>query len=79
MDVEIDFNQEHKALAQREDEFRGKHVIVVGDEIYPFEDGEEGVRILELRRKHPDRIPLVIYVMKGEAVYPLSPRLKPSG
>ena len=79
MDVEIDFSQEHKALAQREDEFRGKHVIVVGDEIYPFEDREEGVRILELRREHPDRIPLVIYVMKGEAVYPLSPRLKPSG
>lgn len=71
MGVEIDFGQEHKTLAEREDEFRGKHVIVVGDEIYLFEDGEEGLRILErVRREHPDRIPLVTYVMNGEAVYP---------
>ena len=67
MDVKIDFSREHKALAAREEEFRGKHVIVVGDEIYPFEDGEEGLRILEsVREEHPDKIPLVTYVMKQE-------------
>jgi len=51
MGVKIDFSQEHKTLAEREDEFRGKHVIVVGDEICPFEDGEEGLRILEHVRR----------------------------
>ncbi len=72
MDVKIDFSREHKALAEREEEFRGKHVIVVGDEIYPFEDGKEGLQILRrVRREHPDRIPLVIYVMKKEGLYPL--------
>lgn len=69
MGVEIDFGQEHKTLAEREDEFRGKHVIVVGDEIYLFEDGEEGLRILErVRREHPDRIPLVTYVEGGSCI-----------
>lgn len=67
MDAKIDFSREHEALAAREDEFRGKHVIVVGDKIYPFEDGEEGLRILErVKREHPDKIPLVTYVMKEE-------------
>jgi hypothetical protein len=63
----IDFSREHKALAAREEEFRGKHVIVVGDEIYPFENGEEGLRILaRVRREHPHKISLVTYVMNEE-------------
>ena len=72
LDVKIDFSREHKALAAREEEFRGKHVIVVGDAIYPFEDGEDGLRILErVGREHPNKIPLVTYVMKEKGLYPL--------
>jgi hypothetical protein len=69
--MEIDFSQEHKTLKAREEEFRGKHVFVIGTEIYPFEGGEQATQLLErLRKQHPGKIALLAYVMKGEAVYP---------
>jgi len=69
--MEIDFSQEHQTLKAREEEFIGKHVLVIGTEIYPFEDGEQAPQLLErLRKQYPGKIPLLAYVMKGEAVYP---------
>jgi len=69
--MEADFSLEHKTLKAREEEFRGKHVLVIGAEIYPIEDGEQATQLLErLRKQHPGKIPLLAYVMQGEAVYP---------
>jgi len=31
--MEVDFSQEHQALKAREEEFGGKHVLVIGEEI----------------------------------------------
>ena len=65
--MEIDFSQEHQTLEAREDEFRGKHVLVIGTEIYPFEDGEQATQLLErLRKQHPGKIPLLAYVMRED-------------
>jgi hypothetical protein len=69
--MEIDLSQEHQTLKARDAEFRRKHVLVIGTEIYPFEDGEQATQLLErLRKQHPGKIALLAYVMKGEAVYP---------
>jgi len=71
--MEVDFSQEHQALKAREEEFGGKHVLVIGEEIYEIKDEEQGVRLLEeVRKKHPGRIPLLTYVMKEE-LYILCP------
>lgn len=65
--MEVDFSQEHQTLKAREEEFRGKHVIVIGTEIYPIEDGEQAARLLErLRKQHPGKIPLLAYVMRED-------------
>ena len=67
MEMQIDFSQEHQTLEAREDEFRGKHVIVIGTEIYPIEDGEQATQLLEhLRKQHPGKIPLLAYVMRED-------------
>jgi hypothetical protein len=69
--MEVNLSTEHQTLKVREEEFRGKHVLVIGTEIYPIEDGEQATQLLErLRKQHPGKIPLLAYVMKGEAVYP---------
>jgi hypothetical protein len=73
MEMHIDFSQEHQTLEAREEEFRGKHVLVIGEEIHEIEDEEQGVRLLEeIRKKHPGRIPLLTYVTKEE-LYILCP------
>jgi len=65
--MDSDFSQEHRTLEAREEEFRGKHVLVIGTEIYPFEDGEQATQLLErLRKQHPGRIPLLAYVMRED-------------
>ena len=67
MEMEIDFSQEHQTLEAREDEFRGKHVLVIGTEIYHIEDGEQATQLLErLRKQHPGKIPLLAYVMRED-------------
>lgn len=65
--MEVDFSQEHQTLRAREEEFRGKHVLVIGEEIYEIKDEEQGVLLLEeIRKKYPGRIPLLTYVMEEE-------------
>jgi len=65
--MEVDFSLEHKTLKAREEEFRGKHVLVIGTEIYPIEDGEQATQLLErLRKQHPGKIPLLAYVMRED-------------
>ena len=62
-----DFREEHETLAARENEFRGKHIVVVGKEIHEIENGEQGAQLLKrLRKEHPDKIPLITYVMTEE-------------
>ncbi|HID64897.1 MAG TPA: hypothetical protein EYP49_19435 [Anaerolineae bacterium] len=41
-----DFREEHETLAARENEFRGKPVVVVGKEIHEIESGEQGAQLL---------------------------------
>jgi hypothetical protein len=73
IEMEIDFSQEHRTLKAREEEFRGKHVLVIGKEIYEIKDEDQGTRLLEeVRKKHPGRVPLLTYVMKEE-LYILCP------
>ena len=63
----VDLTREHETLKAREAEFKGKHVLVVGDEIYELGDDEEAKRLLdEVRRAHPGKIPLITYVMEEE-------------
>lgn len=65
--MEVDFSQEHQTLKAREEEFRGKHVLVIGEEIYEIKDEEQGLLLLEeIRKKYPGRIPLLTYVMEEE-------------
>jgi len=65
--MEVDFSQEHQTLRAREEEFRGKHVLVIGEEIHEIKDEEQGVLLLEeIRKKYPGRIPLLTYVMEEE-------------
>ena len=45
IEMEIDFSQEHQTLKAREEEFRGKHVLVIGEEIHEIKDDEQGVRL----------------------------------
>ena len=73
MEMQIDFSQEHQTLKAREEEFRGKHVLVIGEEIHEIKDEEQGIQLLEeIRKKHPGRIPLLTYVTKEE-LYILCP------
>ena len=75
--MEINLSEEHQTLKTREEEFRGKHVLVIGGEIHEIKDDEQGVQLLEeVRKKHPGRIPLLTYVMKEE-LYILCPVFQP--
>lgn len=47
----------------------GKHVVVVGDEVFVATTGDEAVRILEeARKKHPDKQPMLAYIPKEETL-----------
>ncbi len=58
---------ELRTLRTHENEFRGKNVLVIGNEIYAIESGEQAARLLEeLLRKYPKKAPLLAYVMEDE-------------
>ena len=58
---------ELRTLQSRENEFRGRNVIVIGKEIYAIENGEQATRLLEeLLKKYPNKTPLLAYVMEDE-------------
>jgi ribosomal protein L10 len=58
---------ELRTLKARENEFRGRNVIVIGKEIHAIENGEQAARLMEeLLKKYPKRAPLLAYVMEDE-------------
>lgn len=58
-------SKELSNLLSRIDEYRGKHVVVVDDEIVVVRDEKELEKTIdELEKKYPDRIPLVTFVPK---------------
>lgn len=47
----------------------GKHVVLVNGEVFVATTGEEAVRILqEVRKKYPDKQPMLAYIPKEEAL-----------
>lgn len=47
----------------------GKHVVVVDHEVYEATTGEEAVRILEeVRKKYPEKQPMLAYIPKEETL-----------
>ena len=49
--------------------FRGKHVIVIGGEVFTAKTGEKAAKILaEVRQKYPEETPAVTYIPDADAL-----------
>lgn len=47
----------------------GKHVVVIDGEVHVARTGEEAVKILEeIRKKYPDKQPVLSYIPKEETL-----------
>ena len=47
----------------------GKHIVIVGDEVFVTTTGDEAVRILEkVRKNYPDKQPVLAYIPKEETL-----------
>ncbi len=61
---------ELETLRAHEEEFRGRHVIVIGNEIVGAKDGTEAVRLLhEMEKRHPGKSPLLSYIPEKDTTY----------
>lgn len=50
-------------------DYFGKHVVVVDSEVFVATTGDEAVRLLEeVRKKHPDKQPILAYIPKEETL-----------
>ena len=56
-------SKEEKVLKKHQEELRGKHVVVMGEEIYsaPTQKGAETM-LKKARKEHPKKTPLYTYI-----------------
>ena len=50
--------------------YRGKHVIVIGGQIFSAATGKQAQKILEdVNKKYPKEIPIITYIPKSESLF----------
>lgn len=49
--------------------FAGHHVLVIDDKVFPFENGDEGVRDIENLRKKYGQSPIITFVPRQDITY----------
>lgn len=56
-------------LAYSNSKYFGKHIIILGGEIYAANTGSQASKMLEkLMKKHPSETPIITYIPKADAL-----------